>query len=112
MLICPRLISLRMKVLFICNQNQNRSRTAESIFAARFQTRSAGLYNDTPVTARELQWADCIVVMEDEQRKEISMRFPREYLSKRIITLDIPDTYHCGQPELVSKLKHQMEDLF
>ena len=39
-----------MKVLFVCNQNENRSKTSEELFKGRFQTKSAGLYNEKPVT--------------------------------------------------------------
>ena len=68
-----------MKVLFICNQNQNRSKTAEEIFSERFQTKSAGLFNKKPVTKNQLEWADLVVVMEDFQRQEIAERFPKQY---------------------------------
>lgn len=76
-----------MRVLFICNQNLNRSKTAEHLFEKRFATRSAGLYNEYPVTKQQLLWADTIVVMEDEQRAELSRRFPDVYAQKKIISL-------------------------
>ena len=63
-----------MKVLFICNQNENRSKTAEELFKGRIETKSAGLYNEKPVSEKQLSWADLVVVMEDEQRTEISKR--------------------------------------
>ncbi len=98
-----------MKVLFICNQNQNRSKMAEELFRFKFETKSAGLFNDVPVAKKQIEWADVIVVMEDFQRKELSDRFPDLYLKKRIISLDIPDVYTYGQPELkdalLSKIK-------
>ena len=100
-----------MKVLFICNQNQNRSKTAEEIFKGRFQTKSAGLYNEKPVTAKQLSWADVIVVMEDTQRAEIAKRFPKQYMQKRILSFDIPDVYHYNQPELVGILKLKISEL-
>ena len=98
-----------MNVLFICNQNQNRSKTAEHMFWKRFTTRSAGLYNEHPLTEKELQWADIVVVMEDAQRTEISRRFPALYLQKRIISLDIPDIYQYNQPELVQLLSERVK---
>jgi len=52
-----------MNILFICNQNQNRSKTAEELFKDRFNTRSAGLYNEKPVTEKQISWADVIIVM-------------------------------------------------
>jgi len=101
-----------MKVLFICNQNQNRSKTAENIFKDRFQTKSAGLYNEKPVTERQLSWADIIVVMENIQRDEIAKRFPKQYMQKQILSLDIPDVYQFDQPELINILNSKINELF
>jgi len=100
-----------MRVLFICNQNQHRSKTAEEIFSSRFETKSAGLYNHDPVTAAQLDWADIIVVMEDEQRAEIGRRFPKQYLSKRIISFGIPDQFHYRQHTLIQALNSRMDAL-
>ena len=100
-----------MKVLFICNQNENRSKTAESLFKGKFETKSAGLYNEKPVTGKQLSWADIVVVMEDAQRTELASRFPKQYMQKKIISLNIPDIYHYNQPELVNVLKSRMGKL-
>lgn len=100
-----------MKVLFICNQNKHRSKTAEEIFSGRFETASAGLYNGAPVTEAQLDWADLIVVMEDFQRAEIGRRFPDAYLSKRIISLSIPDIFHYRQHSLIQALNSRMDEL-
>ena len=100
-----------MKTLFICNQNQNRSKTAEELFKNRFETKSAGLYNDNPVTEKELSWADVVVVMEDDHRSELARRFPETYMKKRILSLNIPDYYHYNQPELIEILKRQINKL-
>ena len=100
-----------MKVLFICNQNQNRSKTAEELFKDRFETRSAGLYNDTPVTEKELEWADLIIVMEDMQQIELGRRFPGECLKKQIISLGIPDIFRHDQPELKDLLKFKINEI-
>jgi len=100
-----------MKVLFVCNQNENRSKTAEEIFKSNFDTKSAGLYNKKPLNQKQLGWADLVVVMEDTQRAEIAKRFPKEYLKKKIISLDIPDYYHYGQKELIKVLKERADKL-
>lgn len=100
-----------MKVLFICNQNQNRSKTAEQFFKSKFDTKSAGLYNDKPVTEKQLSWADLIVVMEDAQRSEIAKRFPKQYFKKKILSLDVSDIYKFNQPELINILKSKMDEL-
>ena len=100
-----------MKTLFICNQNQHRSKTAEEIFKNRFETKSAGLYTEKPVTERQLSWADTVVVMEDIQRSELAKRFPKEYMKKRIISLDIPDIYNHNDPKLIAELKTKVSEL-
>ncbi|MBW2972163.1 phosphotyrosine protein phosphatase [Candidatus Woesearchaeota archaeon] len=97
-----------MKALFICNQNQHRSKTAEELFKNRFETRSAGLYNEHPVKQEDLEWADIIIVMEDFQRTELSKRFPELYLKKQIISLDIPDMYQYDQKELKDLLEQRI----
>jgi predicted protein tyrosine phosphatase len=101
-----------MKVLFICNQNQNRSKTAEEIFKDEFSTKSAGLYNENPVTEVELSWADTVVVMEAHQRSEIAKRFPKQYIQKKILSMEIPDVYAYNQDSLKKILKERMEELF
>lgn len=100
-----------MNVLFICNQNKHRSKTAELLFKDRFETRSAGLYNETPVTAQQIEWADTVIVMEEFQRKELVERFPQLSLSKQILCFNIPDVFHVNQPELVSLLKTKVDEL-
>ncbi len=101
-----------MNILFVCNQNENRSKTAEEIFKDKFNTKSAGLFNENPLTKEQLQWADKIIVMEEHQREEIGKRFPKEYMKKMILCLDIPDMFHYNQPELINLLKNKMKKLF
>ena len=99
-----------MNILFICNQNENRSKTAQEIFKGKFNTKSAGLYNNKPVTEKQLSWADTIIVMEDDQRSEIAKRFPKQYMQKRIISFDIPDVYNYNDDKLVSVLKSKVNE--
>lgn len=100
-----------MKVLFVCNQNKHRSKTAEEIFKDRFETKSAGLYNDDPVTEKDVSWADTVITMEDEQRTELAKRFPREYMQKRILSLNVPDNFQYNQPELIELLNSKVNKL-
>ena len=100
-----------MKVLFICNQNINRSKTAEELFKDEFKTKSAGLYNEKPLSEKQLSSADIVVVMENFQRAEIAKRFPKLYLQKKILSLNIPDVYYYNQPELIDVLKSKIEEL-
>lgn len=83
---------------------------AEELFKKKFETKSAGLYNSKPVTKKQLQWADIVIVMEDTQRSELAKRFPKEYIQKRIITLEIPDIYNYGNSKLKDLLQEKMEE--
>lgn len=97
-----------MKLLFVCNQGENRSRTAKELFSKKYETRSAGIYALNPkneVTKELLDWADIIIVMEEEQRSWIAENFPKLYMIKKILCLDIPDIYRYNQPELIESLK-------
>lgn len=100
-----------VNILFVCNQGKHRSKTAEELFRDGFSTRSAGLYNEKPIAEQDLVWADIVVVMEDFQRTELSKRFPKQYLLKRIVSLNVPDVYRYNQPELITILKMRMNEL-
>ena len=101
---------MRMKTLFICNQNKHRSKTAELVFQRKGLVKSAGLHGGKRLTKKELEWADVVFVMEEEHRHEIAKRFPTEYLRKRIVNLDIPDIYTFNQPALVKILEHKVKE--
>lgn len=63
------------------------------------------------MTKKQLEWADTVIVMENEQRTEISKRFPEEYIKKQILSLNIPDIYQHNQSELIQELKSKMNKL-
>ena len=100
-----------MKLLFVCNQNKHRSKTAEDIFKDDYETKSAGLFNQSPVTEKEMSWADIILVMEDFQRSELARRFPKQYIKKQIISLNIPDIYKYQQREIIALLKERVSNI-
>lgn len=100
-----------MKVLFICNYNMHRSKTAEELFKERFETKSAGLFNETPVSASQIKWADSVAVMEPFQVTELRKRFPSECRKKQFVCLDILDEYVYNQPELIERLKLKVDKL-
>lgn len=99
-----------MNLLFICNQNENRSKTAELLFKNRYNTKSAGLFNKNPVKEQDLSWADIIFVMEEHQRKELALRFPKLYLQKRILSLDIEDKFIFNENNLIRILHEKVND--
>ena len=90
------------KLLFICTANLQRSPTGAEIFKDKYETKSAGVGELTknPLTSELLEWADVVFVMEDWHREFIAEKFPKLYLKKKIINLDIsvredelPDVY-------------------
>ena len=102
------------KLLFVCNVNINRSPSAAELFKDRFETRSAGLSELSKIQLNKelLEWSNIVVVMEEWMRTEISIRFPREYMQNKIISLEIPDVYSYMQPELVNLLKEKINMVY
>jgi predicted protein tyrosine phosphatase len=100
------------KLLFICRFNQMRSRTAECIFSEEniYQVTSAGTDKRArrKITGELILRADMIFVMEDEQGIILKERFLNETSNKKIINLDIPDSYNFMEPELVCLIKERV----
>jgi predicted protein tyrosine phosphatase len=100
-----------MKLLFICNIGQNRSKTAAEIFSKSYETKYFGIYIEYSKKAKELlDWADVVFVMEEHQRKFIADNYPKQYITKRILNLEIIDSYKYNQPELIKILKERVND--
>jgi predicted protein tyrosine phosphatase len=97
-----------MNLLFVCNQGRHRSRTAADMLSGNLSTRAVGLFSERPLAESDLSWADLVIVMEDFQRTEISKRFPKQYLQKQIVCIDIPDMYSYGDPALKTLLRQRM----
>ena len=97
------------RVLFICRHNRMRSPTAERLFSKRpdLDVKSAGTSPDalTRVNEHMLEWADVILIMDDQQRRSLMNRFSGHPALDRLICLDIPDEFGFLQPELVELLE-------
>ena len=90
----------------MCNAGLNRCPTgADVAIQLGHEARHAGIQSSDEALRPLLEWADTVLVMETWMRKELSKRFPGEYLKKQIVVLDIADIYTKGQPELVDILK-------
>jgi len=98
----------RLRVLFVCAMNKQRSVTAERIYRkdARLEVRSAGVRVDANrrVSEADLKWADVVFVMEHEHKDWIATRFEGLDLPA-IGVLDIPDEYEAMDPELQQILR-------
>jgi predicted protein tyrosine phosphatase len=100
-----------INALFVCSANKLRSPTAEHVFARwhGVETDSAGLLEtaDIMLSMEQIEWADIIFVMEKQHRSKLQKKFRRHLNGKRVICLDIPDSYTYMQPELVALLERK-----
>ena len=101
------------RVLFVCSRNQWRSPTAEAIYRSdsRIEARSAGVSPAAKrrVTAKLLQWADLVLVMEPEHKRRLLSQFADLDPDLCIRVLDIPDDYAFMDPELVELIRERTE---
>ncbi len=102
----------RKNILFVCEQNKNRSVTAERLFAAspRYDVRSRGIAVDAsvPLTELDLNWADLVFVMEQNQRNRLAKKFRSALAGKKIVSLDIEDVYDVMADDLVAVLRRKL----
>ncbi|PWW01749.1 putative protein tyrosine phosphatase [Hoeflea marina] len=98
--------------MFICGKCRHRSPTAAEIFAPLegWETDAAGLGDDadSPLADEQIGWATHLVVMEKRQLARLRRKFSGKLAGKRIICLDVPDTYVFMQPELVELLRSRI----
>jgi predicted protein tyrosine phosphatase len=103
----PR-VNRRLRILFVCAMNKQRSVTAEQLYRndARLEVRSAGVRSDANrrISDEDLRWADVVFVMEREHKVWITTRFEGLDLPP-IEVLDIPDEYECMDPQLQEMLR-------
>ncbi|MFT3869122.1 MAG: protein tyrosine phosphatase [Nibricoccus sp.] len=96
-------MNTRLKVLFVCAMNKQRSVTAECLYRndPRLEVRSAGVREGAArrVSEADLKWADVVFVMERDQKQWIAERF-RETDLPPIDVLDIPDDFDVMEPQL------------
>lgn len=96
-----------MRILFVCNQGKHRSKTAQDLYKG---SDSAGIYSEeNPLTKQKILKADLIVTMEEHQRSYIAEHFPKEYLLKRIVCLEIEDVYQYNNEELKKLIYKKLE---
>lgn len=99
------------KVLFVCSMGILRSATGARLYAGRYNTRSAGTFNDAliPITPLLLTWADEVVFVNLTNFDRALEQYPEELKHKKVVVLDIPDTYPHMDPMLVKAFEEQYE---
>ena len=103
-----------MKLLFICEANQNRSRTAEMMYATRpgYEARSAGFSTSNGarlISEALIQWATIVLVMEEKHGQSITAMWPK--YRHKIKVLGVPDLYNFDTPELRCVLDRKIEEV-
>jgi predicted protein tyrosine phosphatase len=105
----------KMRFLFVCHANADRSPTAEEVCrriaresGLEIEAGSAGLSRgaNRPVTKEMADRADTIFVMEPYMVTELVEKYGQE--PGKIVCLDIPDIYERNEPELVSTLEQKL----
>ena len=108
-------MSDRIHVLFVCSRNQWRSPTAEAVFRddPRVAVRSRGTAQSAvrKIGANDLDWADVVMVMEDQHRKRLAREFPELARERSIHVLDIPDEYRIMDPDLINLIRASVEPI-
>lgn len=103
----------KTNILFICSKNKWRSPTAEKIYKNdnRFNVRSAGVSESSKrkVSFKDIEWADLILVMEQNHKSRIRKTFREIKYLPPIESLDIPDDFQYMDPELIELIKIQTE---
>jgi len=99
-------------ILFICSRNQWRSPTGEQVWKnhPEVSVRSAGTSPKArrTATAKDIQWADVIFVMEQKHKSRLRAQFTRLLDYKDIHVLDIPDEYQYMDEELIEIMKQSV----
>ena len=102
----------RLKILFVCAMNKDRSATAEKIYRndPRLEVRSAGVRSgaNRRVSEADLRWADVVFAMEHEHKLWIKTRFEGLPLP-RIDVLEIPDEFEYMDPALQEMLRAMLD---
>lgn len=104
-----------INILFICSKNQWRSPTAEKIYTGQplISVRSAGTASSArrKVSAKDIDWADLVMVMEYKHSTRLRSDFPEQMKNKECHVLGIPDEYRFMDPELVSEIQSSADSI-
>lgn len=109
------------RVLFVCSMGILRSATGARLYASRYNTRSAGTWNDAliPLTDQLMAWAQEIVFVNKSNYESVKQWYnniENNHTSSfdddfNIKVLDIPDAYPHMDPKLVEAFIQQYEPL-
>ena len=102
----------KIKILFVCTENLQRSPTAESLFSnsKKYKVKSCGIsqFAEIIISKESVRWADIIVCMEEVHKEFILENFPESH-NKELIVLNILDIYYKDDPKLIELLKQKLK---
>lgn len=104
------------RVLCVCSAGVLRSPTAALVLSQEpynFNTRSAGMsqeYALIPVDEALLTWADQVVFMEEDHRRQAFARYPDQMDGMNFVVLAVPDNYRYRDPELTRLIKERYDE--
>jgi predicted protein tyrosine phosphatase len=107
----------KLKLLFVDQLNLARAKTACFTMMMHhrnnFDTRDRGSDKtaQTRVSAEDVEWADIIFAIEEEQRKYIESRYPDAAEKKKIFVLGIPYDENRPGPELIQLLSESVNKI-
>jgi len=61
------------------------------------------------ISARDLDWADLVLVMEQKYKTRILQKFRDRSNMPRIVSLDVPDDYHRMDERLIDLIREGTE---
>jgi|SRR5215213_4070109 len=104
------------KVLFVCSMGILRSATGSRIYGHKYNTRSAGTYDEAliQITDPLLHWADQVVFVNPENYEQALRKWedwgndPFELTDKSVV-LKIPDQYEHMHPQIIKAYNEQYE---
>lgn len=101
-----------LKLLFVCQSNVVRSRTAETLWKSYgWKARSAGISEGSRVriSPELIDWSNVIFVMEEYMEEYLVKHFAAEVGTREIVILDVHENFYYMQDELQTLLKEKVE---
>lgn len=103
------------KVLFVCSMGILRSATGARLYSHKYNTRSAGTWDDAliPLTPLLMEWADEVVFVNETNYQQVKKFYLAEDIDidkeYSIKVLNIPDAYPHMHPNLIAAFHAQYE---
>lgn len=99
-------------MLFVCQNNGARSKTAEILFYENMDInpKSAGLSPDSEqrLSHPRIRWADIVFVMDQAEADAVRGKFSKSLADKPLVILDIPDDFIYVEQPLVALLQKRV----